>query len=264
MATDPSCLRAIQVVATLLAERGIPYAVIGGTAIQLIYGVASTRPTADVDAVILVRDLDEFLQVQADLERRGWTHAQEPYRMLAPEGCRVDLLPYAGANVVDEQLVFPGSRETLTTTGWPETIAAARRIDVPGIGPLPLPPPEYLVGLKAVAWYARGSITTKDAYDIVTLVRQFGRFDDITELLAAGTAESEGEARAILMSRAVNASMPAAAQKLKSLASALTDEKRGLPTWIWGEWERQLSDRESTELEIKAIGQGLLKGLGTA
>lgn len=140
MATDPSCLRAIQTVASVLGGRGIPYAVIGGTAIQLIYGVASTRPTADVDAVILVRDLEEFLEVQADLERRGWTHAREPYRMVAPEGCRVDLLPYAGRDVVDDQLVFPGSRETLTTIGWPETIAAARPIEVPGIGPLPLPP----------------------------------------------------------------------------------------------------------------------------
>lgn len=80
MATDPSCLRAIQTVASVLAGRGILYAVIGGTAIQLIYGVASTRPTADVDAVILVRDLEEFLQVQADLGHRGWTQRMNKVR----------------------------------------------------------------------------------------------------------------------------------------------------------------------------------------
>lgn len=63
------------------------------------------------------------------------------------------------------------------------------------------------------------------------------------------------------MSRAVKVSMPAAAPKLKSLASALADVERGLSAWIWGEWERRLADRDSTGLEITAIGRGLLKGL---
>lgn len=260
MATDPSCLRAIQTVVAVFNARGIPYAVIGGTAIQLLYGVVSTRSTADVDAVILVTDLAEFLQVQTDLEGRGWTRSREPYRMVAPEGCRVDLLPYAGHDIVDDQLVFPGSGEKLTTIGWPETIAAARAIEVPGIGPLPIPPPEYLAGLKAVTWHVRGGATTKDAYDVVILVRRFGNYDGIAELLATGKTEIEIEARAIMLSQAVKASMPAAAPKLGMLAAALTDDKRGLAAWVWSEWERR-ADRESMEQELIAIGRGLLKGL---
>ncbi len=260
MATDPSCLRAIQTVASVLDGRGIPYAVIGATAIQLIYGVVSTRPTADVDAVILVRDLAEFRQVQADLEQRGWTHAPEPYRMVAPEGCRVDLLPYAGRDVVDDQLVFPGSGETLTTTGWPETIAAARLCEVPGIGQLPIPLPEYLAGLKAVAWYVRGGATSKDAYDLITLARRFGGYNEIAELLAAGGAETAAEARALLLSRAVKVSLPAVVPRLKALAAALVDAKRGLAAWLWSEWEKR-ADRDSTQQELIAIGRGLLKGL---
>lgn len=259
MATDPSCLRAIKTVASVLDGRGIPYAVIGGTAIQLLYGVVSTRPTADVDAVILVKDLAEFRQVQADLEQQGWTRVPEPYRMVAPEGCRVDLLPYAGRDVVDDQLTFPGSGETLTTIGWLETIAAARPIEVPGIGPLLIPPPEYLAGLKAVAWHARGGGTSKDAYDLIVLARRFGSYNDITELLAAGGAETEKEARAVLLSRAVKASLPTAAPKLEALAAALADVKRGLAAWIWREWEGR-TDHDSTEQELIAMGRGLLKG----
>lgn len=260
MATDPACLTALRTLVAVFDRRGILYALVGGTAVQFVYGVVAARFTADIDTMVLVRSLEEFYAVQAELEAEGWQRGQEPYRMLALSGCRIDILPYSEREVEGERIRFPGSQTVLSVVGWLEAIMAAGSIEIPGIGVVRVPPAENLAALKAAAWHERGGATSKDAYDLVVLARRFGEDDAVLEFLGDGIAASAVEARAMLLARKVKTAVPAATERLRHLASNLTEPRTGLASRLWSDWERA-AEQEDVEQEIQAVGQGLLTGL---
>lgn len=260
MATDPACLAALRTIVAMFDRRGVLYALVGGTAAQFVYGVVAARFTADIDTVVLVHSLEEFYAVQAELATGGWVQAEEPYRMLAPGGCRIDMLPYSERDVQGGQMKFPGSQIALSVVGWVEAIMAARPIEVPGIGVVRIPPAENLAAMKAAAWHERGGATNKDAYDVVVLARRYGEDEAVLELIGDATADSPVEARAILLARKVKAAVPAATGRLHALARNLAEPGTGLASRLWSDWERG-AEQDQIEREIQSIGQGLLKGL---
>ena len=174
MATNPACLEAIRVLIAVLRDRGIPYVIIGGAAFQLRYGITSVRTTADVDTIVLVDTWEEYGSLFAELHGRGWTgDSEHEYRLHAPGGCILDLLPYPIRDTrEDDKMVLPKSGGKLSTIGWVEALFGAEEVQLDPIGLVRIPPPQHLAAIKVAAWYERSA--TKDAYDLVTLCRRFG------------------------------------------------------------------------------------------
>lgn len=121
-----------------------------------------------------------------------------------------------------------------------------------------VPPPEHLAAIKAAAWFERGE--TKDAHDFVTLCRQFGDADAIIAEVASGPSTSGIGARSVLLARAIQAAVPAAVKRVRSLAEALDDSRSALPTRLWAEFARARDADEFRE-EMVAIGRHILQAL---
>lgn len=122
MAVNPACLQALRVLIAFLDERHVLHVIVGGAALQLIYGVASVRATADVDTVILVDSWEEYNTLVEALKAREWKLDPEHEYRLRAEGCIMDLLPYPVREIRDDRLVLPRSRGVLSTVGWIEAL----------------------------------------------------------------------------------------------------------------------------------------------
>ncbi|HXF82754.1 MAG TPA: nucleotidyl transferase AbiEii/AbiGii toxin family protein [bacterium] len=259
MATDPACLMALRTLVALFDRRQVLYALVGGTAVQLMEGVVQARFTVDVDAIVLAHGVEELRSVLADLETRGWQRDPEPYRMLAPGGCRIDILPYLAGEIRGDRLRLPGTDRMLSTAGWIEAVAAAQRTEVPGIGAIRIAPPQNLAALKVAAWHERGGGTNKDAYDLFIMARRFGSDDDVLRLLRERVVDHPLEARAALLARAIREAVPTVRDPLRALGRNLADPGTGAAARLWRDWQADV-DQDALEGEIRAVGRGLLIG----
>ncbi len=260
MATNPACLDAIRTLITVVRHRNIVYVIVGGAALQLRYGITSVRTTADIDTVVLVDTWEEYNSLVGELQSRGWTaNSVHEYRLHAPGGCIVDLLPFPIHDAKGEhQVVLPHSKAKLSTIGWAEALFSAEETQLDPIGLVRVPPPQHLAAIKASAWHERSA--TKDAYDFVTLCRRFGTGDALILEVTAGRAANAIQARTIMLARAIADAVPASIPAVHALATALADRHGALVSMLWAEFERG-ADADDFRREMMDIGTGLVTGL---
>lgn len=261
MATDPACLLALRALLGILSARKIEYVLIGGVAMQMLYGFVVARTTNDVDAVVLVETWKEYRELTDELRQLHWDAADRPYRLKTPEGCLFDLLPYPIREAPDDRIIFPESDEPLPTIGLVEALFTAQEVEWPPLERIRVAAPPHLAALKAVAWYDRQE--PRDAYDFTVLCRQFGEVSGILDLIARGEAEGEFDARARLLAQAVSAAVPRSTRHLKTLAAALTDQRQSLPTIMWRAFAPK-QDADRFVQELAQIGRGTLAALATS
>jgi hypothetical protein len=106
-------LHALGQLTTVLDQRGVMSALIGGMALQLLQPLATARMTHDVDVAVLVESFDEYEEIRSELLGLGWAPEPEEHRLRSPEGCLVDLLPYPRKDVVDDHVTLPRSKTPL-------------------------------------------------------------------------------------------------------------------------------------------------------
>ncbi len=143
------------------------WVLIGATArdLALILGGVSLprRATNDVDIAVAAQDALDFDAMLATLGEptRAWQRRQ----LL---GQQVDVVPFGGLEREGEVVIHESS---LTVIGCAEAAAYADHITLPSGRPLPVAPLELIAVLKLIAFAGRQPAQTKDADDLLTVLR---------------------------------------------------------------------------------------------
>ena len=174
-------------VASALCRIGVPYALIGASAL-LLHGIPLPRTTRDLDFIVTIEDT--FQHVTQALLEQGFSRGTISHRFYAPQGTQVDVLPISKRAIETGFIEFPDG-ERLTALGFSEALTHAKDKQVRGcmvsVAPLPI-----LVALKILAATKRHGPDLQDALACMRQYEEQGtrRFDDVvyTESLTFETA----------------------------------------------------------------------------
>lgn len=143
------------------------WVLIGATArdLALILGGVSLprRATNDVDIAIAAQDALDFDTMLATLGEP--TRAWQRRRLL---GQQVDVVPFGGLEREGEVVIHESS---ITVIGCAEAAANADLVTLPSGRVLPVAPLELIAVLKLIAFAGRKPAQTKDADDLLTVLR---------------------------------------------------------------------------------------------
>lgn len=177
----------------VLKNRGIPYYLIGVSAIALEMlkkGIKPARGTKDIDFAIMISSLDQFEEVVNDLEKNGFNKVEAPWTMVHTEyDVVVDLLPFG--DIEENNTVGFNERFTdLHVLGFKEVMKDCREYEIED-RVVNVPPIPGMVILKLVAWSDRPEDRGNDPYDILRVIEHYndleyennmeGHFDLIPE-----------------------------------------------------------------------------------
>jgi predicted nucleotidyltransferase len=117
----------LQSLNVLFTRAGMPYALIGATAI-LVHGISLPRTTRDLDfAVSVGRDIEE---VRTLFEANGFRSATVRHRFITEEGMEIDVLPVVAGDRA-HRLELPGG-DRISAVGLREAIETAKAVSVSG------------------------------------------------------------------------------------------------------------------------------------
>ncbi|MGM0458704.1 MAG: hypothetical protein ACQERO_05115 [Bacteroidota bacterium] len=158
-----------------LKNRGIPYYLIGVSAIALEMlkkGIKPARGTKDIDFAIMISSLDQFEEVVNDLEKEGFNKVEAPWTMVHPEyDVVVDLLPFG--EIEENNAVGFNERYTdLHVLGFKEVMKDSREYEIED-RVVHVPPIPGMVILKFVAWSDRPEDRGNDPYDILRVIEYY-------------------------------------------------------------------------------------------
>jgi predicted nucleotidyltransferase len=183
----------------------LDYFVTGATARDIllngVYGIETGRATMDVDLAVAIETWSHFDAVKARLVASGAFAADDriPHKLIYREDARqpgypLDLLPFGGIEDGRGAIVWPPDPSmVMNVTGYREAFAAAQEVEASSSLVVRVVSLPALAILKLLAWVDRRGDTTKDADDLVTLLRWYheagnedrlyGEFIDLVESL---------------------------------------------------------------------------------
>jgi predicted nucleotidyltransferase len=164
---------------------GLDFFLVGATAriilLENVFGLHTGRATHDIDLAFAVENWNRFHEIKDCLtslsrfeEVAGAAHrlickpTNVSYKFL------VDLIPFGGLESSKNTIAWPPDmRVMMNVTGFRDAHASAVSVEVePGIVISNASIPGLVI-LKFFAWVDRGRKDSKDALDIVTLLRQY-------------------------------------------------------------------------------------------
>jgi predicted nucleotidyltransferase len=163
----------LDAVERVFTDIGIDFYLIGATARDVWINHISfrnKRTTRDIDFCVYVKDLSQYKEAQRRLiEKEGFTRDKsEPYRMYAPDGHMIDLIPFGGIEQHDsvflddppvELSVFGTKEVTDNSVAIDDTFKV---ITLPG-----------LCILKLIAWNDKPDRRGKDLDDFYFLLHNY-------------------------------------------------------------------------------------------
>jgi len=169
----------------VLKNRGIPYYLIGVSAIALEMlkkGIKPARGTKDIDFAIMISTLDQFEEVVEDLEKNGFNKVEAPWTMVHPEyEVIVDLLPFG--EIEENNTVGFNERNTdLHVLGFKEVMKDSREYEIED-RVVHVPAIQGIVILKLVAWSDRPEDRGNDPYDILRVIEHYNDLEFDTNML---------------------------------------------------------------------------------
>ncbi len=159
----------------VLENRGIPYYLIGATAIGieiLKKGIKPWKATKDIDFAIMLSSLEVYDEVIEDLQKVGFKKQEDPWRFSHNEyEITVDLLPYG--EIEEKNTVNFVERKTeLHVLGYKEILPDSRQYEIEG-RTVQAPPLPGMVILKLVAWSDRPEKRGNDLYDVIKIIDHY-------------------------------------------------------------------------------------------
>ncbi|MGM0587268.1 MAG: hypothetical protein ACQETE_02525 [Bacteroidota bacterium] len=169
----------------VLKNRGIPYYLIGVSAIALELlnkGIKPARGTKDIDFAIMISSLDQFEGVVDDLEKEGFNKVEAPWTLVHPEyDVVVDLLPFG--EIEEKNAVGFNERYTdLHVLGFKEVMKDSREYEIED-RVVHVPPLPGMVILKLVAWSDRPEDRGNDPYDILRVIEHYNDLEYETNMV---------------------------------------------------------------------------------
>jgi len=152
---------------------GIDYYLIGAIARDVWINHISfrnKRTTRDIDFCVYVKDLSQYKEIQKQLiEREGFTRDKsEPYRIYAPDGQMIDLIPFGGIEKNDSVFLDEPPME-LSVLGTKEVTDNSIAVD----GTFKIITLPGLCVMKLIAWNDRPDRRAKDLEDFYFLLYNY-------------------------------------------------------------------------------------------
>ncbi len=209
---DPLTLGVIGEIQQAANKLGVPVFVVGAVAriilLENIHGLNAGRATTDVDFAFALDHWEQFHAIKTLLleNPRFSVSEQVAHRLYfrAPgleHAYRVDLIPFGGIETNQNTIAWPPDMAIMmNVAGFSDAFAAAVCVEVsPGIETAVASLPGIAI-LKLFAWAARRQENSKDAIDVVTLLRSYHEagndhriYDDASALAVLEAVEYDPE-----------------------------------------------------------------------
>jgi predicted nucleotidyltransferase len=164
-----------QTIDEIMTESEIPCYLIGVTAIALELlenDIKPSRGTKDIDFAIMIKSLDQFEEVVAKFELKGFHKAKAPWTLYHKDyNVAVDLLPFGEIEEYDT-VKFNERYSDLHVLGFTEVMNHSKEIRIEEMI-ANIPPLHGMVILKLVAWSDRPEERDNDPYDILRIIEHY-------------------------------------------------------------------------------------------
>jgi predicted nucleotidyltransferase len=182
---DPLTIAVLHEVNSVVSELGLPYFVAGATARDIvltnIFGLNTGLATRDVDFAFAVENWEQFETIKTKFVSRGKFKPadKEVHRLYykprnGGKGYPIDIIPFRGVEQPPNTIVWPPDLGIImNVAGYEEALATSTAVQIQPdliVQVVSLP---GLALLKLFAWTDRGNRDTKDALDLVTLLRTY-------------------------------------------------------------------------------------------
>jgi predicted nucleotidyltransferase len=194
---EPGVLRVIAAVQAGAQAQGVEPMLVGAAARDLllvhVYGQRVRRATKDVDFAVALASWEAFEQLQARLVRdHGFADEPSQKQRLTftaegeGAGTTIDLVPFGQDLQVNRRaLLWPPEMEVyMTVSGFEEALGSAQLVELQEGLEVKVASLAGLTILKLFAWGDRRLRDSKDAVDLLTLMRSYGgagNFDRMTD-----------------------------------------------------------------------------------
>jgi predicted nucleotidyltransferase len=146
-----------------------------------VYGIETGRATQDVDFAVAVANWNQFNVVKEKLVASGqFSPAEKAMHRLyyratgVATGYPLDILPFRGVELPPNRIAWPPDMdEVMNVIGYEEALANIVQVEVAKGLVIPVTSLPGLALLKVFAWTDRGHSDSKDALDLVTLLRTY-------------------------------------------------------------------------------------------
>ncbi len=197
---DPTLLIILGTVDRVAVDCGIDYFVAGAMARDIllthVFGIDTGRATRDVDFAIAVESWDQFDLVKARLVSVGsFTASGTPaHRLYYRDKFPIDLIPFGGIEQTPHTFAWPSELDVMNVAGYEDVLKAAEHVQVAPDLIIRVASLPGLAVLKLFAWMDRGLTNSKDADDLLTIMRRYSDAGNLDRLYgeAFGMLESAG------------------------------------------------------------------------
>jgi predicted nucleotidyltransferase len=156
-------------------ERGIPYYMLGATAISLELlkdGIKPPRGTKDIDFAIMISSRTEYDELSAELQVKGFVKIAAPWTFRIPEyDIVVDILPFGK---IEENYTenFNQRHTDLHVLGLKEVMSDPAQVEIEETL-VNIPTLPGMIILKLVAWSDRPEERENDLGDILLIISEY-------------------------------------------------------------------------------------------
>ncbi len=159
----------------VLTQRGIPYYLVGASAIALELlqdGRKPSRGSKDIDFAIMISSLEDFENAITDLEHFGFNKVKAPWTIYHPKyEIAIDLLPFG--EIEENYTINFNERFTdLHVLGFKEVLEETNEIRIEE-KIVRIPSLHGMILLKLVAWADRPEERPNDPYDILKIIEYY-------------------------------------------------------------------------------------------
>lgn len=203
---DPSTLMVIGEIRQAAKELGVPVFIVGAVAriilLENVHGLQSGRATTDVDFAFALESWEQFQAIKNLLLESPSFNASEqlPHRLYfrAPgleHSYKVDLIPFGGIETSQNTIAWPPDMAIMmNVAGFSDAHDAAVTVEVsPGIEMAVASIPGIAI-LKLFAWADRRQEDSKDALDLLTLLRSYHEAGNENRIYEDASAQAALEA----------------------------------------------------------------------
>lgn len=181
----PLTLAVMREVDALIRELELTYFICGAMArdilLQHVHGIETGTATVDIDFGVAVENWKQFGNIKARLTETG---RFEPAKKMAQRlyykpradstGYPIDIIPFGGVENPPNSIEWPPEGdEVMNVIGYEEALANTIEIEIENEFVAPVISLPGLALLKLFAWTDRGNKDSKDALDLVTLLRTY-------------------------------------------------------------------------------------------
>lgn len=190
---DPVVCEILSLLNATLSNEAIKYFLVGATARDLlmyhVFGVKSGRATKDVDFAVALENWEQFERVNTQLVMTGrFTKGAAAQRLFFDTdkhqaGYPIDIVPFGDVEQKDGHIAWPPEGHVImNVAGYEESFQAASPVQVTSDIVTKAVSVPALAGLKLMAWKDRSNETTRDAQDLLFLLRNYTKAGNVDRL----------------------------------------------------------------------------------